>query len=71
MSYTKAVRDVAKDNWEMRNQLAGVQEAVIDMWLLSETKFLVGTVGSTFSQTPKLIGSPFFVSVGSEFENKF
>jgi hypothetical protein len=70
VSYSKAVRDAAADNWEMRNQLAGVQEAVIDLFLLSETRMLVGTVGSSFSQTPKLIGAPVFVSVGSEYENK-
>lgn len=73
VSYFKAVRNVATDNWSMRNNVEGISEAVVDVMLLSETRFLVGTVGSTFSQTPKLMGSysPFFVSVGSQYENKF
>lgn len=70
MSYSKAVRDASSNSLEMRNQVAGVREAVIDLVLLSKTQLLVGTVGSSFSQTPKLMGSPFFVSVGSQYENK-
>jgi hypothetical protein len=31
---------------------------------------LLGTVGSTFSQTARQMGKPFFVTVGVEFENR-
>lgn len=31
---------------------------------------LLGTVGSTFSQTAKLMGKPFFITVGVQFENR-
>jgi len=70
VSYTKHVRDTAANSLAMRNSLAGIEEAVIDLMLLSQTHLLVGTVGSSYSQTAKLIGAPFFVSVGVEYENK-
>ena len=54
----------------MRNDVHGMEEAVIDLWLLSQGKILVGTVGSSYSQTAKLMRGPFFVSVGVDYENK-
>lgn len=70
VSYSKAVRDSASDSLEMRSSAAGTVEAVIDLWLLSRARMLVGTVGSSYSQTAKLMGKNFFMSVGVEFENR-
>lgn len=70
VSYSKSVRDSAHDSLAMRSNVAGTAEAVVDLWLLSKARMLVGTVGSSFSQTSKLMGGPFFLSVGVEFENK-
>lgn len=70
LSYKKDVRDNSLSSLQMRNTAAGIEEAVVDLWLLSSSSVLIGTVGSTYSQTAKLIGSPFYVSVGVEFENK-
>lgn len=36
----------------------------------SQVHLLIGTVGSSYSQTARLMGDPFFVSVGVEYENK-
>ena len=71
VSYTKTVRDSSASSLAMRNTVAGMAEAVVDLWLLSSVRMLVGTVGSSYSQTAKLMGSPFFVSVGVEYENRF
>ena len=70
VSYSKSVRDSSADSLAMRNNAAGIAEAVVDLWLLGRVRMLVGTVGSSYSQTAKLMGSPFFVSVGVEYENK-
>ncbi len=70
VSYSKAVRDSAVDSLAMRSSSAGTAEAVIDLWLLSRARMLVGTVGSSYSQTAKLMGKNFFMSVGVEYENR-
>ena len=70
VSYSKAVRDAAADSLAMRSSLAGTAEAVVDLWLLSRARMLVGTEGSTYSQTAKLLGKNFFMSVGVEYENR-
>jgi len=70
VSYSKAVRDSATDSLAMRSSSAGTAEAVIDLWLLSRARMLVGTVGSSYSQTAKLMGKNFFMSVGVEYENR-
>jgi hypothetical protein len=53
-----------------RSTTAGLREAVADLWLLSRCPVLIGTVGSGFSQTARLMGAGFFVTVGAEFEVK-
>jgi hypothetical protein len=65
----KHVRDTAADNWETRNDLAGIMEAVVDLHMLSQCQVLVGTVGSSYSQAAKMWGGPFFITVGAEYEN--
>lgn len=70
VSYSKAVRDSAADALAMRSSSAGTAEALIDLWLLSRARILVGTTGSSYSQTAKLMGKNFFMSVGVEFENR-
>ena len=70
VSYSKAIRDTTQNALAMRSSTAGTAEAVVDLWLLSRTRMLVGTVGSSYSQTAKMMGGPFFISVGVEFENR-
>ena len=70
VSYGKAVRDSSHNSLAMRSNVAGTAEAIVDLWLLSKARMRVGTVGSSFSQTSKLMGGPYFLSVGVEFENK-
>jgi hypothetical protein len=70
VSYSKAVRDSAVDSIAMRSSIAGTAEAVIDLWLLSRARMLVGTTGSSYSQTAKLMGKLFFMTVGVEYENR-
>lgn len=43
---------------------------VLFWFCCSRAQVLVGTVGSTFSQTAKLMGDAFFLTVGVEYENK-
>ena len=70
-SLKKEIRDGAKDSIEMRDSVSGTMEGVADLWLLSQTKVLLGTVGSSYSQTAKMMShSAFFLTIGVEFENK-
>lgn len=68
VSYSKSVR--SSDALETRSRVDGTKEAIIDMWLLSQTPILIGTTGSTYSQAARLIGDHFFTSVGVEYENR-
>ena len=70
VSYKKSVRDASSSAYEMRSNVDGTKEAIIDLWLLSETPVLIGTTGSTYSQAARLIGNHFFTAVGVEYENK-
>lgn len=71
-SLPKHVRDSSHSSIAMRSVVSGVQEAVADLWLLSKCQIIVGTVGSTFSQTARLMSRErtFFVTVGAELELK-
>jgi hypothetical protein len=74
VSMPKATRDAAKGSFtgwlETRSVVSGIQEAVADLYMLSRAQILIGTVGSTFSQTAKLMGDAFFVTVGAHLELK-
>lgn len=79
ISFKKATRDTAGNWLAMRSVVSGIEEAVIDLYLLSRASMVIGTVGSTFSQTARLMGGRvgkgsgeggvFYVTVGAEFEN--
>lgn len=71
VSLSKTVRDSSLNSLEMRNNATGVEEAVADLWLLSRCHLLLGTVGSSYSQSAKLMGDAnFFMTVGVEYENR-
>ena len=75
VSMPKATRDASKGSsqgWlEARSVVSGLQEAVADLYLLSRAQILIGTVGSTFSQTAKLMsGDAFFLTAGAHLELK-
>ena len=73
VSFPKSTRDANGGSWlGMRSVVSGLQEAVADLYLLSRCRVLVGTVGSTFSQTAKLMNgdNAFFITVGAELELK-
>jgi hypothetical protein len=72
VSMPKTTRDASKKSsqqWlETRSVVSGLQEAVADLYMLSRTQILIGTVGSTFSQTAKLMGDAFFLTAGAHLE---
>lgn len=74
VSMPKATRDASKGSsqgWlETRSVVSGLQEAVADLYMLSRAQILIGTVGSTFSQTAKLMGDAFYITVGAHLEQK-
>jgi len=76
VSMPKATRDAPRRSsvgWlETRGveEVSGLQETVADLYMLSRAQILIGTAGSTFSQTAKLMGDAFFLTAGAELELK-
>ena len=70
VSLPKATRDAAGNWLSMRSVVSGLEEAVADLYLLSRTNVLLGTVGSTFSQTAHLMGDAYFLTIGADLELK-
>lgn len=54
-----------KTAWS-RSTVAGIQQALVDVLLLSECPVLIGTYYSSYSETAKLIGWPYYIQVTSE-----
>lgn len=70
VSLPKATRDAAEGWLSMRSVVSGLEEAVADLYLLSRCHVLLGTVGSTFSQTARLMGDSYFITIGADLELK-
>ena len=70
VSLPKATRDAAGGWLSMRSVVSGLEEAVADLYLLSRCHVLLGTVGSTFSQTAHLMGDAYFITIGADLELK-
>lgn len=56
-----------KTAWS-RSTVAGIQQALVDVLLLSECPILVGTYYSSYSETAKLIGWPYYIQIGRELK---
>lgn len=54
-----------KTAWS-RSTVAGIQQALVDVLLLSECPILIGTYYSSYSETAKLIGWPYYIQIGSD-----
>lgn len=47
-----------------RVKVQGIQEALVDVMLLADCPILIGTYYSSYSETAKLMGWPFYIQVG-------
>jgi hypothetical protein len=54
-----------KTAWS-RSSVAGIQQALVDVLLLANCPVLVGTYYSSYSETAKLIGWPYYIQIGRE-----
>lgn len=46
-----------------RDKVAGIQQALAEIFLLADCPILVGTYYSSYSETAKLIGWPYYIQV--------
>jgi hypothetical protein len=46
-----------------RVKVQGIQEALVDVMLLADCPILIGTYYSSYSETAKLMGWPFYIQV--------
>lgn len=46
-----------------RNSVQGIQEALADVMLLADCPVLIGTYYSSYSETAKMMGWPFYIQV--------
>lgn len=51
-----------KSQWS-RLAVEGIQEALLDVMLLADCPVLIGTYYSSYSETAKMMGWPFYVQV--------
>ena len=54
------VNTYPKTAWS-RSSVEGIQQAMVDVMLLSSCPVLIGTYYSSYSETAKLIGRPFYI----------
>ena len=50
-----------------RNAVRGIQEALVDVMLLADCPVLIGTYYSSYSETAKMMGWPFYIQVPLQF----